>query len=89
MLDNCPHALGDNSNPIDGPSMGLNGVSVRVALQVKKDIKEKSYIVPKKKHICSLPTQAENILLVRDSNTRTLELVLRRPCLEIWKSALT
>ena len=43
MLHKCPHALGDNSNPIDGhrwsidthqkklrwPSMGLNGVSVR------------------------------------------------------------
>ena len=47
MLHNCPHALGDNSNPIDGhrwaidahrkklrwPSMGLNGVSLRVRTQ--------------------------------------------------------
>ena len=46
MLHNGPHALGDNSNPIDGhrwtidahrnklrwPSMGLNGVSVSVCI---------------------------------------------------------
>ena len=40
MLHKCPHALGGNSNPIDGhrwaamgPLMGLNGVSVRVSIR--------------------------------------------------------
>ena len=45
MLHKCTHALGDNSNPIDAhrkklrrPSMGLNGVSVRVRTQYAESL---------------------------------------------------
>ena len=52
MLHECPHALGDNSNPFDAhrkklrcPSMGLNGVSVREVLKTNSLLDGKTVLI--------------------------------------------